>query len=55
MPKITKEYEMEQIDLAIRYFERVMNDAFAKSEAEEAEKQIIRLNSRYKELLGEEA
>tara|TARA_R100001082_G_scaffold88845_1_gene55297 strand:+ start:333 stop:491 length:159 start_codon:yes stop_codon:yes gene_type:complete len=50
---MTRDYEMEQIDMAIRYFEKQIRDAFTLKEAEKAKETIDKLNSRYKELLVE--
>ena len=48
--QMTKEYEVEQLDLAIRYYEEKLDKAWSLMEAEKIEETIKSLSSRLKEL-----
>lgn len=47
---MTKEYEMQQISLAIAYFEQKLQDAHFRKEVEEIKDKINSLTNQYKEL-----
>ncbi len=48
--KMTKEYEMQQITLAIAFFEERLERVYSRMEADEIRKTIKNLSGRYKEL-----
>ena len=47
---MTKEYEMQQISLAIAYFEERLERVYSRMEADEIRNTIKNLSGRYKEL-----
>jgi len=47
---VTKEYEIQQLDLAIIYYEKELEKAWSVGEVQQIEDNIKRLSSRLKEL-----
>jgi hypothetical protein len=48
--QITREYEMQQVDLAIRYYEKALQDSWSVNEHEKISNTLKSLASKLKEL-----